>query len=197
MSAPREVARDDVAAPVATSAEEARVSPWQIYVVFLRMSLGGFGGVFPMVYRTLVERTRWLNPTDFAATWAFGQMLPGSVISNVATMVGYRYAGARGAIAAVLGLIMWPVLLLLAVGTAYATVGDLAPVRRALTGMSAAAVGLSMATGIKMLRNLPRRWMHFAIAACVFIAIGLLRLPFLGVFVLAAPVSVWLIWRAR
>ena len=197
MSGNPQGSNDAAAVPVVAPAEAARVSPWQLYVAFSRMSLGGFGGVFPMVYRTLVERTRWLNHTDFAATWAFGQMLPGSVVNNVATMVGYRYAGARGAIAAVLGLIMWPVLVLLAVGTAYATVGDLAPVRRALTGMSAAAVGLSMATGIKMLRNLPRRWRHFAIAACVFIAIGLLRLPFLGVFIIAAPVSVWLIWRAR
>lgn len=175
----------------------APVSAWQIYATFSRMSLGGFGGVFPLVYRTLVERMRWIHPTDFAATWAFGQMLPGSVISNVAVMVGYRHAGARGAFAAVLGLVMWPVIVLLAAGSAYAYFGDLAPVRRALTGMSAAAVGLSMATAMKMLRNLPRRWLHLAVAACVFIAIGLLRLPFLGVFAVAAPVSVLLLWRAR
>ena len=175
----------------------APVSAWQLYATFSRMSLGGFGGVFPLVYRTLVERMRWIPPTDFAATWAFGQMLPGSVICNVATMVGYRHAGGRGAFAAVLGLIMWPLIVLLAIGTAYAFLGDLAPVRHALTGMSAAAVGLSMATAMKMLRNLPRRWQHFFVAACVFIAIGLLRLPFLGVFAVAAPLSVWFLWRTR
>ncbi len=99
--------------------------------------------------------------------------------------------------AAVLGLMFWPAIVLLAIGTAYAWFEDVAPVRHALTGMAAAAVGLSMATAMKMLRNLPRRWQHFLVAACVFIAIGLLRLPFLGVFAVAAPVSVWFLWKSR
>ena len=181
----------------AMPAQATPVRPWQIFATFSRMSLGGFGGVFPLVYRTLVERTRWIHPTDFAATWAIGQMLPGSVVCNVATVVGYRHAGALGAMAAVLGLMFWPAIVLLAIGTAYAWLEDVGPVRHALTGMAAAAVGLSMATAMKMLRNLPRRWRHFLVAACVFIAIGLLRLPFLGVFAVAAPVSVWFLWRSR
>ena len=186
------------ATPIAdTEAPRARLRPWRLFVVFSLMSLAGFGGVFPMAYRTLVERLRLLSHREFAATWAFGQMLPGSVIGNVATLVGHRQAGARGAAAAVLGLVMWPVLILLIAGAAYARYGELAPVRHALAGMAAAAVGLSMATAIKMARNLPRRWLPAAIVALVFIAIGLLRLPFLAVFAVATPLSVWLVWKGQ
>ncbi len=171
------------------------VSAWQLFVAFSTMSLGGFGGVFPMVYRTLVERRRWLDATEFAALWAFAQLLPGTVVGNVATIVGYRFAGARGSFAAVLGLILGPAVVLYGCWLLYVRFGELAPVKHALAGMAAAAVGLTIATVLKVSRALPRRWRNFAIVAVVFTAIGLLRLPFLGVFAIAAPIGVWLAWR--
>jgi chromate transporter len=174
---------------------QPRIGAWDLFVAFSQMSIGGFGGVFPMVYRTLVERRRWLSGSDFAAVWAFGQMLPGTVVGNVATMVGLRFAGARGAFAAVLGLVLWPTLILFGCWLLYGRYGGLEWVRHALSGMSAAAVGLTIATVLKVSRNLPRLWRNFLIAAGVFVAIGLLRLPFLGIFAVAAPLSLWLTWR--
>lgn len=174
---------------------EPKVGAWQLFIAFSEMSLGGFGGVFPMVYRTLVERRRWLNASDFAALWAYAQMLPGTVVGNAATMVGYRFAGARGSFAAVLGLVLGPAIVLFGCWLLYERFGDLELVKRALTGMAAAAVGLTIATVLKVSRTLPRRWKNLLIVAAVFTAIGLMRLPFIGVFAIAAPVAVWMAWR--
>ena len=110
-------------------------------------------------------------------------------------MVGYRFAGARGSFAAVLGLVLGPAIVLFGCWLLYERFGDLELVKRALTGMAAAAVGLTIATVLKVSRTLPRRWKNLLIVAAVFTAIGLMRLPFIGVFAIAAPVAVWMAWR--
>ncbi|MBC3919102.1 chromate transporter [Undibacterium sp. CY18W] len=136
--------------PAVTLAEPASLSPARLFIAFSKIALTGFGGVMPFAYRALVEQYRWLSADEFARYLALSQVLPGPTICNIALMIGKRYAGIAGALAAMAGLIIAPFLLVIALGVAYQHFGTLAIVQDALTGMTAVAAGLVLATAIKM-----------------------------------------------
>ena len=50
--------------------------------------------------RELVERERWMTPAQFLELLSLGQVLPGPNIVNMALILGDRFFGWRGALAA-------------------------------------------------------------------------------------------------
>ena len=154
------------------------------------VGLQGFGGVLPFARRMLVEQHRWLTEREFTETLSLSQFLPGPNIVNVSIIVGNRFRGPMGSIAATLGLMLMPFVIVLALAALYARFADLAAVRGATDGVSAAATGLIIATGLKMARELKGIPWHVAMCALTFIAIALLRLPLLWVLAALAPISV-------
>ncbi|MFZ6757926.1 chromate transporter [Undibacterium sp. Ji50W] len=135
-------------------AEPAKLSAMRLFFAFSKIALTGFGGVMPFAYRALVEQYRWLSAEEFARYLALSQVLPGPTICNVALMIGKRHAGIAGALAAMAGLIIAPFLLVITLGVAYQRFGQLAMVQDALTGMTAVAAGLVLATAVKMAMQL-------------------------------------------
>jgi chromate transporter len=141
----------------------------------------GFGGVVAVVQRELVDRHRWLTQAEFAEDWALAQTLPGANVVNLSMMLGARYFGLRGAVAAVGGMLLFPALVLIALAVLYGSVSDAPRVQGALRGVGAVAAGLIAATGLKMVPTLQRNplgvWLGGAIAVAAFVAVALLRVP--------------------
>jgi chromate transporter len=173
------------------------IGPALLFVTFSQIALTGFGGTLPWAHRMLVERKAWLNQREFAETLALGQLLPGPNICNMAVMIGYRYAGYRGAIAAVAGLLGAPFLIMICAAVLYQRYGELPLVQHALSGMSAVAAGLVLSTGIKMATGMRRHWRPWLFAALAFAAVGVLRWPLLAVVGALAPFAVGAAWLRR
>jgi len=168
---------------------DAPTKRW-LFMSFLVVGLQGFGGVLPFARRMLVEQRGWLDDREFTEVLSLSQFLPGPNIVNVSIIVGNRFRGPMGAIAATLGLMLMPFVIVLALAALYARFADLAAVRGATNGVSAAATGLIIATGLKMARPLKGIPWHIVMCALTFIAIALLRLPLLWVLAALAPISV-------
>jgi chromate transporter len=169
-----------------------------LFAAFFRAGLMGFGGVLPMIRRVMVEERRWLTPAEFSELLALCQFLPGANVANLAVIYGSRSAGLRGSVAALSGLLGGPIAIVLVIASLYDRYGGLAPVRHLVTGLSAGAAGLVLATAIKIalpLRSSPR---GLLVAAAGFAALGLLRLPFLPSLCVLVPVSIALAgWSIR
>lgn len=161
-----------------------------LFLGFLIVGLQGFGGVLPFARRMLVEDRRWLDEREFTEVLSLSQFLPGPNIVNVSIIIGSRFRGPLGSIAATLGLMLMPFVIVLALAALYARFADLAPVRGATTGVSAAATGLIIATGLKMARPLKSVPWHVVMCVLTFVAIAVLRLPLLWVLAALAPISV-------
>ena len=99
--------------PEAAEAQRAPRSPRELFVVFNRLSLQGFGGVLPIAQHHLVERERWLTKAQFVELLSVGQVLPGPNVVNMALMLGDRHFGWRGALAALDGILLVPMLVVL------------------------------------------------------------------------------------
>ena len=141
--------------PVADGAgPTAAIGPLQLFAAFSSLALSGFGGVLPFAYRALVEQRKWLDAREFASLLAIAQVMPGPTICNVSVMIGQRFAGFRGSCAALAGMVLGPSVIVVALGIAWQRFGGLTSVKHALAGMSAVAVGLILATAVKMGVNL-------------------------------------------
>ena len=173
--------------------------PAALFLGFSRIALSGFGGVLPFAYRGIVEQRRWLDDAEFTALLSASQLLPGPTICNVALMIGARFAGLRGAAAALAGMIAGPFFIVIGLGMLYQRYGELAPVRAALGGMGGVAAGLVASTALKMARPLlrERRWRlpNAAFALLAFAGMALAKLPMLVVIAVLAPLCIGLAWR--
>jgi chromate transporter len=165
-----------------------------LFMGFLMVGLQGFGGVLPFARRMLVEQHRWLSAREFTEVLSLSQFLPGPNIVNASIIIGNRFRGPLGSIAATLGLMLMPFVIVLILAALYARFADLEAVRGATNGVSAAATGLIIATGLKMARALKGVPWQIVMCALAFIAIALLRLPLLWVLAVLAPISIAIAW---
>ncbi|RZL38175.1 MAG: chromate transporter [Rubrivivax sp.] len=173
-------------------------SPSELFLAFTRLALQGFGGVLAIAQRELVERLEWMTREEFVETLAIAQVLPGPNVVNLSMMVGDRFFGSRGAMAALAGMLAAPAVIVLALAVAYGQLHQFPVAANALRGMGAVAAGLVLATGIKLLPALRRsalgRPVALGLALAAFVLIGLLRWPLVGVLSLVGGGGMALAW---
>jgi chromate transporter len=169
----------------------------RLYRVFLRIAMLSFGGGSLMwSQRVLVEQLRWHTDAQFLNAVSMCQVLPGPNLPNLAVIVGGQYRGLAGAAAALAGVTLIPLVILLTAGTLYFHYNDVGLVQAALTGMSAAAAGTACAAALKLAQ--PYEWtVRSAIMAlAAFGAVVGLGFPLVLVLALLLPVSIAWAWIA-
>ena len=164
---------------------------------FLKIGLSGFGGVLPFARRMIVDRRRWLTEQEFTEVLSLAQFLPGPNIVNFSVIVGRRFQGPMGAVAASLGLMLLPLVIILLLAALYNEFAHVDAVRNACNGVSAAASGLVLSVALKLAQPMRRTPWKIGIGAIAFVAIGPARLPLPWVLAVLAPVAVAIAWRSR
>ena len=187
-------------APVSNSQVRPKPhSPSDLFWSMTWLALQGFGGVLAVVQRVLVDEKGWLTNEEFVEDWAVAQVLPGPNVVNLALMIGDRYFGLRGGLAALAGILTFPLLVVLVIAALFASVADLPMAQGALKGMGAVSAGLIAAVGLRLITALKVNVMSasvcIALAAITFIAIAVLRIPL--VWVLLGLGSVATFWAYR
>jgi chromate transporter len=163
-----------------------------LFVAFAKMSLAGFGGVLVFARRAIVDEHRWMTADEFNETFALCHFLPGPNIVNLSVVFGSRFRGLAGGFAAFAGLVGPPVVVVTVLAALYARFGEVEALRRILSGVSCAAVGLLISVVFRMIRPLIRKrdWVGLVLLALVFAAIGVLRWPLPAVLLAAIPLSI-------
>lgn len=114
-------------------------------IAFFRVGVFGFGGgpsMIPLIQREIVGANRWLNEEDFLDLYAAASSLPGPIATNLAGYVGWRAAGIRGAVMAVLALCAPTGVAIVALGGLYASVKDTQIVQFVLAGVRPVVIAL-------------------------------------------------------
>lgn len=151
-----------------------------------------------LAHRCAVERRRWLSEAEFGDVLTLCQFMPGPNVVGIAICVGAKTRGVAGALAAFAGFVMIPgtigfIVIVLLLGQARSPA-----VGHVLHAISAAAAGLMIATGLRLLlRRHPRDLRAMVIATMAFAALALVKLPLLLVLAVLAPLSIaaTMIWR--
>ena len=162
---------------------------WELYWGFLSIGARSFGGVLPWAHRVMVEEKRWLAPADFAEVVALCQFLPGPNIGNASVVLGRRWFGLPGALAAFLGLMALPFCWVLGLATLYADFSSMAAVKAVVTGVGVAGAGLFLGTALKLAKPLVKKPAGLAIVAGCFLAAALARVSLLYVLPVAVALA--------
>lgn len=123
-----------------------------IFLGFLKLGLLGFGGVLPLARYMIVDQKKWLSADEFTDLLGICQILPGGNIINMSIAIGLQFEGIKGAISAITGLFCAPIFIVILIYQFYLQFQHIVWVQHFILGMAAAAAGLLIATGLRMLK---------------------------------------------
>lgn len=127
-----------------------------LFTLFLKVGAFTFGSGYAMIallQAELVEQRAWLSATEFADVVALAEVTPGPIMVNMATYVGYKFAGLPGALTATLGLVMLPVLAILLIARYYLGFSGNPFVAAAFRGLRPAVLALILFAVVKLGRT--------------------------------------------
>lgn len=162
----------------------------RLFRVFFALGLRGFGG--PMAHlalfrREFVEARGWISAERYDAMVALSQLVPGPASSQVGFLLGWRWAGWRGAFAAFAGFTLPSAVLMALLGMGW-TAGQGAESGAAIVrGLMLAAVAVVLHAVIAMLRTTGAQPMP--LTAALIVALLAVAAPFNGVVMLALLAS--------
>ncbi len=169
----------------------------ELAVVFLLIGVQSFGGgLSAWVRREVVQRRGWLEEQAFLSGLALCQITPGPNAVNLAVFVGTTLRGRAGALAAVAGMLIVPIGIVLALGAAFATLRATPWLGSMMTGIGAAAIGLNFATALRMTRKGVRTPGAALIVLAAAISVGLAGVSLPLALVVLVPASLaFAVWR--
>jgi len=99
-----------------------------------------FGGgyvMIPLMKKKFVDELGWLEEEETLNMTAIAQSSPGAMAVNASILVGWRLMGISGALVAILGTVLPPLMILSVISLFYAAFRDNAIVSAVLKGMMA------------------------------------------------------------
>ncbi len=118
---------------------------FELFFKFFKIGIVGFGGgwaILPIIQREVVDNSHWLSPLEFNDLVAIAGSTPGPVAVNAATYIGFKKAGVLGSLAATLGVILPPFILIILISLALREYINTKLVRYLLLGLKGAVLGL-------------------------------------------------------
>jgi len=183
------------------NSETARPNPTELdlFLGFLSASVRGFGGVFVMGRRMLIEERKWLTPDEFVELLGVCQFLPGANIVNLSVAVGQRFRGWKGSLAALTGILAAPAAISVMLAALYMRYAAVPQVSHAMGAVAAAAAGLVIGTAFKMAEPVFRKdWVLGVPVALLTLALAaFLRWPLPAVLLSMASAGSAVAWARR
>ncbi len=168
------------------------------FVVKGNFTYGGGSATIATLHRDIVERRHWLEEEPFQLSFALSRLTPGTNLLAFSACIGYLLRRLPGALVALLGGSLPCAAMALALTAAYSSWSHYALVKVATRGALAAAVAVTVMTGVTLIRPHWRTASRRRLAAFVggaFVAAEFLHASPLLVLVAAALAG--LLWPAR
>ena len=117
----------------------------ELFYSFLKIgtfTVGGGYAMIPLMEEELVDKRQWMSREEFLDQLALSQSMPGVLAVNMATGLGYRLRGMRGAVSAIAGNIVMPIVFILVLALLFREFRDNVYVERFFMGVRPAVVAL-------------------------------------------------------
>ena len=164
------------------------VSLLQLFWSFFKIgtfTLGGGYAMIPLMEEELVDRHHWLTNEEFMDIIALSQTMPGIFAANMAVHVGWRLRGVPGAIFSIVGNILVPILIILALAMGLQYLQGNAVVEAIFKGVRPVVVALIAAPVFRMAKTAKISRYNFWIPVVAALLIWLLGISPIWVILVA------------
>lgn len=121
-------------------------------------TIGGGYAMIPVMEEELVAKRQWMSEEEFLDQLALSQSMPGVLAVNMASGVGYRLRGFRGALVAIGGNILVPIAIILLLAMAFHWLRGNAVVEHFFMGVRPAVVALIAAPVFRLAKSAQMGW---------------------------------------
>lgn len=146
----------------------------RLFWEFLKIGLFTIGGGMAMIpqLQQVVKDKGWLEDDEMIDCIAISQSLPGIIAINMATYIGMKLRGLRGALSATLGVVTPSFIIIILAVTVLDNIGENPYVQGAFMGVKAAVCGLIVVTVVRMGKKILRSVFAWVLAVLAFVAIA-------------------------
>lgn len=111
---------------------------WDLYITFVKIGVVAFGGAYailPILEDKLVDKKHWVTKEELLDYFSIAQCAPGIISVNTAVFIAYKQKGIAGAVAATLGLITAPFLIITIIAAFLQSFAEYQVVKNAFAGI--------------------------------------------------------------
>ena len=133
----------------------------ELFYSFLKIgafTIGGGYAMIPVMEDELVDKRHWMSREEFLDQLALSQSMPGVLAVNMATGLGYRLRGAWGAMSAVAGNIVAPIMIVLLLAMFFRQLRGYPVVEHFFMGVRPAVVALIAAPVFRLAKSAQVTW---------------------------------------
>lgn len=129
---------------------------FQLFWAFFKIGPVTFGGgyaMIPLIEREVVEKYKWVKIEEVSDMFALSGTAPGAIAINAATFIGHKIGGIRGAIAAMIGVLLPTFIIVMLLNVIFISFQGNPHVEAAFLSIRAAVVALITYAAIKIAKT--------------------------------------------
>jgi chromate transporter len=188
----------DSAKPRSPTPNEHAAHPAKVGAIFKTFFTAGAisfgGGVVAYLREYVVHRQKWLDDESFLDALELSETLPGLNSVNMSVIIGDRLRGVSGAAAAVAGLLLPGMVVMMTLGVLWSEQRHNPYLRAVLIGVAASAVGLLTTVTLQLGHRQFTRLADLLFIAATFVAVSLLKISLVIVLLTLGPLAIWYYW---
>jgi len=132
------------------------LSLFELFSIFFYVAIFTVGGgiaMVPVLERIMVGKKKYLSDKEFTETFSIAQILPGSLMINMATFTGYKIAKFLGALFCCIAITIPPLTIITLIAMFYGNFIEFTLVKKLMLGILAGVVGEVAGVALNMFKK--------------------------------------------
>lgn len=176
---------------------------WKLFTSTFKLSACTFGGGFviiPLMRKKFVEEKGWIEEQEMLDFTAIAQSTPGAIAVNASILVGFHVGGTVGAVVAVLGTVLPPLIIISVISLFYQAFRDNVYVNRMMAGMLCGVAAVIFDVVINMIEGITgqKRKLPVIVMIGAFLAVRFFKINIVFIiFVCGIVGALDIYWRSQ
>lgn len=152
-------------------------------------TFGGGAAMISFISAEAVEKKSWITDEEMLDIVTVSESTPGPIAINTATFVGFRVKGVIGSIAATLGTVMPPFLIMLFVASFFDFFKSITVINAMFYGVRVGVIALILKAFIKMFSACKKDVFFYVMFALAFLAVAVFGISTIPVIIAAGLIG--------
>lgn len=128
----------------------------KLFLTFFKIGAFTFGGgiaMLPILKEELIKKHKWITEQELMEYFVIGQITPGIIAVNTATLVGLKISGKKGAFFSTLGILLPSFFIIILISTFIKNFSEIYYLKNILSGIKIAVSALILNTVLQLLKT--------------------------------------------